>query len=921
MEGVIDEMKFDSSGGKLPISNAENKELETQLHAKENELVVVKRQLDEHEDRIHAMSTHTKNVRQELENTQGLLGARKNQSDTERHLLQLAQREEGRLRQEIRRLTSELNELNEKKKMQETGIFRQQEKLEQLKSQLNWDQQALEAWLEECARRDQDNYTLQKYTRQDESKIKELELQLEKRTEEAQRKRRALDMETTETLSAQMELDKAAEEFRTAHAARQELITQWELTIEQMQKRDRDIDRLAVDLSKAKQSASQREEMVKEKQRFLDRERENNLEAEKKLAATERLAAKLRQEAQNKEAQRVQFQDEVETLKRMVDRTGTELENVRAQVSQLKKDIQSKSDKLKQVQGTRTALEEKLRMAGEMNLSAEEYASRMQLHLQEYEAKHKKMEDYQIMQLESKIAKLSGDKTGEERHAIEAQVKELQAELDERMNAKNMLGQQLKQLQDNVRRVKKDMEQVVAEKATLTSKIEELNLHNDSSHRELKRLVSRKQDMMVDENLLKLEIRKLTQMLNSRSGEVTTLERRHLELETAMRERRQDVAVHRDMLRAQLKAASDEKATLSTELHERFSKIDKLRKRYEILIISMAPPEGEEEKSEAYYVIKAAQEKEELQRTGDELDAQIRKAEREMKALENTCRLMNSHNEAYRKTFHRVTENSNEQRETDKLNEQLRAVTDNYKFKRCQVRERAEDVTTMQKTLDNLNQTDRFTKEVMAEKDQKLAALQQEIGEQKAKLSRVDKQNAKYSKDLRASKKTKGETLEEKDFEVRDMRETFKNAMRTLGDVMAEHPEIVDDVNTHFSQAGLPPPSDASCSTPGSRTTSRGSLPGSRPASVRSSLSGAPSVRSPMGARTSMSSAVVSPTTLTLDVGSSSSPPGGAASVGRRASRSSSVQSGSGSLRSGNSSGSLHSRKSTGSARSSKSKH
>ena len=53
-------------------------------------------------------------------------------------------------------------------------------------------------------------------------------------------------------------------------------------------------------------------------------------------------------------------------------------------------------------------------------------------------------------------------------------------------------------------------------------------------------------------------------------------------------------------------------------------------------------------------VYQAAQEREELQREGDELDVKIRKAEREINALENTLALMNTKNEKFRKSLQKI---------------------------------------------------------------------------------------------------------------------------------------------------------------------------------------------------------------------------------------------------------------------------
>lgn len=93
---------------------------------------------------------------------------------------------------------------------------------------------------------------------------------------------------------------------------------------------------------------------------------------------------------------------------------------------------------------------------------------------------------------------MQGEQSNEEKLHLEAKIKELTEELEQKTSTHNLLSLQIKRLQDDVRRVKRNLEDRSSEKADLTSKIEELNLHNDSSHRELKRLTSRKQVKNID---------------------------------------------------------------------------------------------------------------------------------------------------------------------------------------------------------------------------------------------------------------------------------------------------------------------------------------------------------------------------------------------------------------------------------------
>ena len=203
---------------------------------------------------------------------------------------------------------------------------------------------------------------------------------------------------------------------------------------------------------------------------------------------------------------------------------------------------------------------------------------------------------------------------------------------------------------------KRKEEAIKKDKDNVVNNMNEITLYLDGVAKQIAQQNKTKGEVMVEESLLRLEVRKLREILNAKADEVFSLEAKKIELNMAMEERSKELSVQRDLLRMQWRQAEEERSSATTELRERVRQVEMLKKRYEILMSQLSQPEGEDgdddgpsgEHTQAYYIIKAAQRKEKLQKEGDDLDRKIKKAEKEVRELENTLRFMMDHNEDYR---------------------------------------------------------------------------------------------------------------------------------------------------------------------------------------------------------------------------------------------------------------------------------
>jgi chromosome segregation ATPase len=696
-----------------PYANDENKRLNGEIKEKRGFITRFHEEIEQLEDRVKILTEHLKNIQQELLHTQTLVDGKTKEIQTEDHMKQLAERQTGRLYAELQKIEQQAADQQDRLNTIQNQIFKGNEKLDQYKLEMNWNQEELEQWALASRQKEEDYLTLMKYQRADEAKIKELTLHIEKLTMEVRKTQDMLDKEVTETQAAQIELNKTAEEFKKMHEERHSMYNQLQETVKACKRLDENISHAGDKFAEDKIRLKKKQKKLVKRKEFLQTLQSDNQKTESEITLINRQLADKRLEEINMRKVLDNAADEVEIRKNQLSAAASELTQKRIKIITENADLAkqnarweagkkkasqtrskltseySKTDTLEESANTADKLlknseaelddvEKKIRDKKEklfrktqklFKLRAEEASllgeisgalaagRNLQANLNSKEQEVQRQyvllynADYSIQYMERRVDQAKGVQVTEQNKELKAKIKQKEQELVDRQQQLEKVTKAVKQLQDDLRLLERKLEKTKFEEDTLKTNLDELNLQIKMIEKDIDKEVQNKDKVLVQHDTMKLEVKKLKDTLCAEADKLFSEENRNYQLKMSMEEREKEIKVHKEVLQAENKAAEDEKHKVKMELAERESMVENLKVKFENLCYKNVAKEDGEERTQAYYVIKAAQEREELQRYGDELDAKIKKAEREIRSLTNTLDHLKNRNKTFRDSF------------------------------------------------------------------------------------------------------------------------------------------------------------------------------------------------------------------------------------------------------------------------------
>jgi chromosome segregation ATPase len=195
--------------------------------------------------------------------------------------------------------------------------------------------------------------------------------------------------------------------------------------------------------------------------------------------------------------------------------------------------------------------------------------------------------------MERKVARAQGERSQEETTKLQKEIAQEQAKLAKQQEDLRLLVTSNKQIEDEHRNIKREIELANIKLKQLQVQIQELEVENDMARNDLNKVALKKEKTLVQHDTMKLEILALRDQVNNAADIVYGQENKKYQLEMSMEEREKEIQVHKDILVSELKSVEEERHKVAVELQDRQKLVKNLRIKYEGLVQKNKSSTGE----------------------------------------------------------------------------------------------------------------------------------------------------------------------------------------------------------------------------------------------------------------------------------------------------------------------------------------
>ncbi|KAL0211546.1 hypothetical protein RCL1_005172 [Eukaryota sp. TZLM3-RCL] len=821
-------------------------DLHKQLLFNEDQLATTSNSLQEIRERFKVLSEHKINVEQELHHTKQVLAARNDEISTEEHLIAVASREKGKCEVDIKNFKKLSNELKDRINAVQNDLFVASDRMDKFRDAHHLNQQQLDQWFIAAKQKDEDASVLSKYTAVDAEKEKEFLRKLQKVELEVRDKKLELDNLLTETKSIQIELERTAEDFKGLHEERRRLVSKWDEAVNAMTKRDVQLKIAGEELTELRQNIREVEQKVAQRTKIHTTISAQNRDFLSKIDQQERKIQKFRELVTGKTQENSSLTSELQSLENTLSNAEIECRRVISTNDSLQKDVlklskmidikeseysdlsnvlnKQQSKAIQKEQATRT-LEKMLKDEGSRLAAteAELEATRREIYelsqelfnlktreanilaeisgtnrarnnvlssLIKQEQETSKLNeviysiDFQIQIMERKVSRASGERSDEEKRKLLAKISEGEVQLAEIKKREALVRSQLAQVESSIRTTSHRVSEICKNHDKLQVEINELELENTGLDQEQNNQTQKKTELQLEHDLFEMKLDSAQKKLDNKADEVSALESKLSQLRTEIEERTEKINLHMDVQRFEQRVLETERQKLAADLNERLIKMEKLKAKKEVLESRVTKLDGEtgERQTQSYLIVANAQKREELQRQGDFLDKEIKKAVNDLQQLEVLYQQTENSNTCYKKKL--MGEDEESEALVVDLESRARGLVSQVNEMRREKVELEREVSYKQQVLSELKGEEAELRNEVETLNDNLNTIRQKITQLEEQEARSKKSAVRLSRDHRKSNQSEDLTYFEQRLFASQLRSIKKELTSGLIDLI-----------------------------------------------------------------------------------------------------------------------------------------